>query len=339
VHLVQIEDIFRLRVDADSFPSTVAQLAELAQRCAADVLHAEALYCARVAAQVAARLPGLRFSIDWHGAVPEESRMGGAHENRVRALEQAEQDMLARAGLNVFVSEAMSQHYRNKYALGPLPQVIVPCCVSDQRFVDPWDTVQTAFAGDALVFAYAGSMADWQCGPEMITLFSHLHRFDSRCRFLLLVPTSDHAKVVHLAQAASLPETAYVLQSVTHDEVPARLATAHMGLLLRHTDVVNAVSSPTKFGEYLAAGLPVLTTDGVGDFSGLVTRHAAGLILPQALLKEAPQEVISPWLPRIIAEAESSRSARRDTAMRCQRVARDHLQWEPAAMHWLGRLS
>lgn len=332
VHLVEIEDIFRLYTVPNSFSTAVERLADIAKRCNVDVLHAEALYCARVAGLVKARMPGLCLSIDWHGVVPEESRMGGAHENRVKALETAEREMLASADLNVFVSEAMVRHYRSKYDLGPLPHVIVPCCVSDQRFVISTDIGDNNFGANSLVFAYAGSMADWQCGPEMIKLFAALHRYDDRCRFLLLVPTSDHAKVMSFAQSAGLPEKAYVLQAVAHDEVPEHLATAQMGVLLRRADAVNAVSSPTKFGEYLAAGLPVLMTEGVGDFSDLVKREGVGLIVPQELL-DAPEAAAARfWLKRIVDQASSTR---RDSTTQCQALARAQFQWEHAAMQWL----
>lgn len=335
VHLVEIEDFFCQHVKPESFPETVARLIEIASESRVDVLHAEALYCARLGSLVKARMPGLRFSIDWHGAVPEESRLGGAHENRVKALESAERNMFACADLNVFVSETMARHYSSKYALGQVHQVIVPCCVADQRFVKSAGAGDSAFGLDSLVFAYAGSMADWQCGPEMIKLFAALYRFDARCRFLLLVPTSDHEKVLHFAQAARLPDEAYLLQAVAHNDVPTRLATAHMGVLLRRTDVINAVSSPTKLGEYLAAGIPVLMTDGIGDFSDLVVREEVGFILPQELLNDADDEIVSLWLKRIVEQVLYCRSARRHFAERCQKIASTQLQWEEAAMRWL----
>lgn len=335
VHLVEIEEIFRPHSAPDGFTAAVERLSEIAIRENVDVLHAEALYCARVAALVKGKIRNLVFSIDWHGLVPEESRMGGAHENRVKALEAAERGMLASADLNVFVSEAMVNHYHEKYSLESLPHVIVPCCVSDQRFAISAEIGDSSFGDTSLVFAYAGSMADWQCGPEMITLFAALHRYDNRCRFVFLVPSSDHDRVLQFARVAGLPIEAFNLKAVTHDEVPAHLATAHMGVLLRRIDPVNTVSSPTKFGEYLAAGLPVLMTDGIGDFSDLVKRERIGLIVPQELLDAPEGTVAATWLARIVEQVSSIKSLRRDSSNHCQTIARSQLQWECSAMRWL----
>jgi glycosyltransferase involved in cell wall biosynthesis len=336
VHLVEIEDIFQLHTSSESFPSTVEHLAEIASRGNVDVLHAEALYCARVASIVKANMPGLCLSIDWHGVVPEESRMGGANEIRVKSLETAEHELLVKADLNVFVSESMVNHYRNKYGVGKRPQVIVPCCVSDRRFVTPTDDLFNNCEPGSLVFVYAGSMADWQCGLEMIRLFASLHRYDNHCRSLLLVPTSDHEKVLHYAEKVGLPASAFNLKAVAHDEVPVQLATGHIGVLLRRYDAVNFVSSPTKFGEYLAAGLPVLMTDSIGDFSQLAESTGTGYVIPSKTLFDQDEIDSNPDLLRqIVAFAKRSSSIRTNTSRHCQAIAREQLHWEPAARKWI----
>ena len=42
---------------------------------------------------------------------------------------------------------------------------------------------------------------------------------------------------------------------------------------------MNAVSSPIKFGEYLAAGVPVLISHGVGDTEDIVKKHNVGIVV------------------------------------------------------------
>jgi hypothetical protein len=121
---------------------------------------------------------------------------------------------------------------------------------------------------------------------------------------------------------------------VAHHEVPVRLAGAHVGFLLRRSSPVNEVSSPTKFGEYLAAGLPVVMTDGIGDFTDLAMQENVGLIIPHSMLDAAFCEDMRLWLARIITFAQWSRSRRREVSLQCQRLARDHLQWENAALRW-----
>jgi glycosyltransferase involved in cell wall biosynthesis len=337
-HFVEVDDFFRMKTTTTSFPEVTAELVEIIDRHDIDVVHAEALYCARVAAAVKEIRPSIYFSIDWHGIVPEESRMGGAHAVRVSALEEAERTLLSWGDLNVFVSESMGTHYRRKYGEIATAQVIVPCCVSDKRFVDATEgSMRSVFPPSSLVFGYAGTMADWQCGAEMIALFATLHREDARCRFLMLVPRSDQAKVTEYCTAAGLPTEAMVMLEVPHDDVPKHLCECDVGVLLRRQDPVNFVSSPTKFGEYLGAGLPVLMTDAIGDYSRLAERTGVGFVIPYARLFGAGDDASNPdLLQRIIAFALRSSASRAVESRRCQTVAREELHWEPAAASWIG---
>lgn len=335
-YLFEVHDFFRMHTDELSFSETAEELAELARKEHVDVIHAEAVYCARVALPTKKMVHGLLLSIDWHGVVPEEARMGGAHENRVMALERAEQQLLVQADMNIFVSEAMNQHYHAKYGLKSLPHITVPCCVSDQRFAALESVTTSSLPEEELIFAYAGTMADWQCGLEMISLFAALHHYDPRCRFMMLVPEFDQPKVLDYAGRAGLPAAAYTMLEVTHREVPERLARSHVGVLLRRNDPVNGVSSPTKFGEYLAAGIPVLMTDCIGDFSDLAKNNGVGVVIPSRCLDNQGDLFDQAMLKELVSFAEQVRADKFLLGVRCQTLVRDTLLWEGSARQWIG---
>jgi hypothetical protein len=48
--------------------------------------------------------------------------------------------------------------------------------------------------------------------------------------------------------------------------------------MIREDTITNRVASPTKFAEYLAAGLPVLISAHIGDFSTTVRANDLGLV-------------------------------------------------------------
>ena len=56
-----------------------------------------------------------------------------------------------------------------------------------------------------------------------------------------------------------------VLESVDYGRVPEWVAMADAGLALVRPDYAKRASAPTKVGEYLACGLTVAATAGVGD--------------------------------------------------------------------------
>ncbi|MFN3876587.1 MAG: hypothetical protein ACK4L7_11835, partial [Flavobacteriales bacterium] len=66
---------------------------------------------------------------------------------------------------------------------------------------------------------------------------------------------------------------------VEHGHVGAVLRQCDIGLLVRPACATNRVASPTKFAEYLSAGLQVAISEGIGDFSGLVRSEGLGQVL------------------------------------------------------------
>jgi glycosyltransferase involved in cell wall biosynthesis len=67
--------------------------------------------------------------------------------------------------------------------------------------------------------------------------------------------------------------------SVAASEVPAYLAAADAALAFIRPTFSKVSSSPTKIGEYLAAGLPVVTGRGVGDVDDVLERYDTGVVL------------------------------------------------------------
>jgi glycosyltransferase involved in cell wall biosynthesis len=61
--------------------------------------------------------------------------------------------------------------------------------------------------------------------------------------------------------------------------MPAFLSAADAGLSFRLMAPSQRAASPIKNGEYLACGLPVVTTPGAGDYSDLVVRRRVGVVV------------------------------------------------------------
>src|SRR6185503_9089395 len=61
--------------------------------------------------------------------------------------------------------------------------------------------------------------------------------------------------------------------------VPSYLAAADAGLSFIKPCFSKIASSPTKNGEYLACGLPLIINAGIGDSDSLVTDWRAGVLI------------------------------------------------------------
>ena len=79
-----------------------------------------------------------------------------------------------------------------------------------------------------------------------------------------------------------------LIKWVKHRDVINYLAACDYGILLREQSYTNKVASPTKFAEYLFAGLQVLISKDLGDFSEFVKLNHCGIILSEEKGLEHP---------------------------------------------------
>ena len=168
--------------------------------------------------------------------------------------------------LVVTVSEPMSQMIRDRQGLSPV--FTVPNCVDLETFL---------FAGvsgrDSAV--YSGWGAPWQNLSHLALVWSELAARDSALRFRV-ISGDPRARVL----VERLPENRTEFQSTLQASTVAELLrVGRLGFLLREDTLTNRVSYPTKFGEYVAAGVPVMTTELDWDLSALVAQTGCGLLL------------------------------------------------------------
>jgi hypothetical protein len=87
-------------------------------------------------------------------------------------------------------------------------------------------------------------------------------------------------------------------------------------LLLRAESPVNAVASPTKLGEYLASGLPVITTPYAGDASSVVAETGTGFVIDIPFRTESLRDLCD-WLSEITV-------SRKEYFQRCIEAAQEY---------------
>lgn len=162
---------------------------------------------------------------------------------------------------------------------------VIPCCFDKCKFrFDPIKRKKIrkkfGFKSNEKVVCYSGGMAMWQRVDDIIALFESLHNSDQKYKFLFVTREIDVLK--KKLSSSLLSNDSYVLASCAQDEVYQYLSSADAGILMREDTIVNNVASPIKVAEYLACGLPIILTKGVGDVSFLVSNSSIGLLLDEA---------------------------------------------------------
>jgi glycosyltransferase involved in cell wall biosynthesis len=207
---------------------------------------------------------GVPFLFDHRGRMADEYADAGiwpAGGVLYRATERWEQRFI-RAAAGVVV---LTQRLQEEIGTGPNRVTVIPCAVDLARFHPRADDVPAEFD-----LVYAGSWSGLYLSTEILRFHEAYRRLRPGARLLVLVPRPTEA----VAGAAGVE-----VRVAAPEEVPAFLRRARAGLSLRRPGRAQVAASPVKVSEYLASGLPVVTSAGVGDLDRLVPEDRVGVVL------------------------------------------------------------
>jgi glycosyltransferase involved in cell wall biosynthesis len=266
--------------------------------------------------------------MDLHGAVPEEIRFAYPdtpwHRASVAYAEQIESWIAAQSPFIVCQSPAMLAHLAEKHPRSNARMAAFQCGVDVGRFAfDPQGREdvrrEMGLGEEDSLFVYCGSLAKWQLLDRALHLFHACQQHvGSSARMLILTPVKRSA-VNELVRSCGLTDDFVTIRAVEHHEVPRFLSAGDAAFLLREDTLLNQVASPTKLGEYLACGLPVITSAVARHWPSWVDGQECFHVIPDD--REPSVEELVQFIRRIKASPEKFRSKCRDVA--CRRHSRD----------------
>lgn len=249
-----------------------------ARRAGARLLHGRATVAAAIA-RVASSLAGTRFLDDADGPLSEEyveAGIWGRGSVPHRLTRWAEERCLATADRVAVLTRLRQEEVA---PLAREPAVVLPCGVDLTHFrFDEAGRVrlrQDLSVGDGQLLVYSGKWGGWYRGDTVVDFAAAARRLLGDVRLLVLT-AEDPRPFLEAAAGHGLP---CVVRRASRDEMPASLSAADAGLSFRLDTPSQRACSPIKNGEYLACGLPVVTTRGAGDYSGLLAREGVGVVL------------------------------------------------------------
>ena len=236
------------------------------------------------------------------------------------------------------VSLAMVDVLRQAYPQIPGEKLfVVPCCPDLEAFtsvVNERDTVRRELGfHDKYVVSYCGSLAWYQFPEASIRVFRLIKSLRPDAHFFAI--TTQPEQMRPLLEKAGFSPADYTIRSVPAQEVPRLLVASDVGLLLRDDSLTNRVASPIKFGEYMAAGVPVIVSPRLGDCSESVRSEQLGIEVDPTL----DDEKVIPSLQSFLAISPSDHSEIRE---RCRSFANRHLSWSgilPKLTDWLNGIA
>lgn len=212
--------------------------------------------------------------------IPEEKLM---HRNTIAdRLSVTATWRIAQSGFKpkmiVTVSKRMNQFVQRYFPR--VKCVAAPTCADLKTFHPP-------AMPERKYLTYLGSGAPWQNLGQLSQIWSALYQADKNLYFKVI----SKDKRADILKSGIPAEAIEITAAEGPSEVARHLWEAELGFLIRTPDIVNEVSFPTKFGEYVAAGVPVVGTDVGWDFSQIIKQTRCGLLVnwnsePQAIAQE-----------------------------------------------------
>lgn len=218
-------------------------------------------YQSCLAARELARKTGAKLVYSMRGVDAAEARMGRNLRGYVIA---AYAGFCVRKAVKVAdhvnsVSRRMAEWIRRRYRRDAS---VLPCCVAESAFAPLGEAVQSERSAGKTVI-YCGGLSAWQKIDEIIALMKGMGELDKTLKFRFL--TRDLDLLAEKCKKGGLAADRWTCKACKPAEVPAELAVADCGIILRDDILVNQVASPIKLGEYLAAGCGVIVSPFIGD--------------------------------------------------------------------------
>jgi glycosyltransferase involved in cell wall biosynthesis len=276
-----------------SIPATIYDVfagyrkaASLVRRNRIEMVHARGHIPATIALALKRRL-GAKMIFDLRGLMAEEYvdaehwREGGLPYRLTKATERR---ILAATDGIVTLTERIWPIIKEWEGLRAraVHHEVIPCCVDLSLFnfsaEERARRRRELGLADRFTFVYSGSLDGWYLTEEMADFFASFLKLNREAHLLWLT-TGSHHRVRELMHKRNIDSKNFSVFAVASSDVPSYLAAADAGLAFIKRCVSKLASSPTKNGEYLACGLPLVINAGVGDSDTLIHDWKAGVLI------------------------------------------------------------
>jgi glycosyltransferase involved in cell wall biosynthesis len=149
---------------------------------------------------------------------------------------------------------------------------VIPCC-TDLNLFKPVERDSNSFT-----IGYLGSLGTWYLLKEMLVFFQKINEKipDSKFHFL----SKDNPDIIfdHCDNLGIDRKNIFVEES-DREDIPFKTRNWNFSLCFIKPSFSKIFSSPTKQGELMGMGIPIICNSGVGDVDFIVEKYKSGFVL------------------------------------------------------------
>ncbi|MEZ5172510.1 MAG: glycosyltransferase [Bacteroidia bacterium] len=163
------------------------------------------------------------------------------------------------------------------------PITVIPCCADLDHFQKDITAAQKfrkelKIAENNFVLSYLGSVGTWYMLDEMLHFFMHLLK--SRPNSIFLFITGDEPEMIlNKAHEKGIPASSIRVRKASRKEVPQIASLSDASVFFIKPVFSKKASSPTKMGELMSMGIPLVCNAGVGDVEEILLDGGNGVLV------------------------------------------------------------
>lgn len=162
---------------------------------------------------------------------------------------------------------------------------VIPCCVDLELFdaqnvsLDQKEILRKSLAlENATILGYVGSIGTWYMLPEMLDFFKIWKTKNDKGKFLF-VTNENPDNILRMAGEKSIDINDIHIRACAHSDVPLYISIMDLSVFFIRPTFSKKASSPTKQGEIMAMGIPLVCNAGIGDTDKIVQENKAGFVI------------------------------------------------------------
>lgn len=196
-------------------------------------------------------------------------------------FKRKEVDFLQNSDYTISLTKAGKKEIESWKIPNLSPIKIIPCCADEKLFQEKNVINIRAKLGikkGDFILSYVGSTGTWYMLEEMLDFFLVLLKRRTDAKFLFI--TKDKKKIIfEKAKSKGIEKSKILVKSSTREMMPSHIKISNLSIFFIKPLFSKKASSPTKMGEIMNLGVPIICNTGIGDVDEIMKKCMPELIV------------------------------------------------------------
>ena len=253
-----------------------------------------------------------KLIFDMRGLWPEEIALGlrkGKKSFFYKFLKLSEMISIYYSDKIISLTNKARDYLIELYRIDSNSILTIPTCVDIKRF----EYSQPIINGQKKFSCIGTIISDWFLIDWLSLFFKCVAQFDPNATFEII--STDNKEDLIMALNVNLALRNKInINFATPDEMPSLIKFHSASSFFFKSDISKLGSSPTRFGEILSVGRPVICNSGVGDLDKLVIENEVGIVV-----NKPKHSLMMEGVKKLYKMVDNP-----DTSIRCRKLAENY---------------